>query len=308
MKRLLVILPLLFSLCSHSQSVFGYWYGYANVKTKNSASNYLVEIVLQPEKNYVKGILNYYFKNTYRSVSVKGNFNAATRQLSLYNIPITYYGSFSNFEVDCNMNMQATLRVSKGGSFLAGSFIGLPDYRNTCTDIGFNLKMNADISKKDSVLKAISEYKEQVQVWKPSVDDTLVTATITPRKVINYVTEKQYTERENVVVNEIEVESDSLKVSLYDNGEIDGDMISIFYNRQLILNNQKLTHKSIKIDLVLDSVKAVNEISMFAENLGLIPPNTALMIIEDGKNKYELRLSSSLEKNGSIKIKRKKVQ
>ncbi len=305
MKRLLIILILLVSLHSHSQSVFGYWYGYANVKTKNSASNYLVEIVLQPEKNYVKGILNYYFKNTYRSVPVKGNFNAATRQLSLYNIPITYYGSFSNFEVDCNMNMQATLRVSKGGSFLAGSFVGLPDYRNTCTDISFNLKLNADISKKDSVLKAISEYKEQVQVWKPSYDDTLVGASVIQRKVTNYVTERQYTERENVVVNEIEVESDSLKVSLYDNGEIDGDMISIFYNRVLILNNQKLTHKSIKLDLVLDSLKAVNEISMFAENLGLIPPNTALMIIEDGKNKYEVRLSSSLEKNGSIKIKRK---
>jgi hypothetical protein len=306
MKRLLIILTLLISLHSHSQSVFGYWYGYANVKTNSSASNYLVEIVLQPEKDYVKGILNYYFKNTYRSVQVKGNYNAATRQLSLYNIPVTYYGSFSNLEVDCIMNMQATLRVSKGGSFLLGSFIGMPQYKNTCADIAFKLKMNADISKKDSVLKAISEYKEQVQVWKPSYDDTLVSANVIQRKVINYVTEKQYTERENLVVNEIEVESDSLKVSLYDNGEIDGDMISIFYNRQLILNNQKLTHKSIKMNLVLDSLQAVNEISMFAENLGLIPPNTALLIIDDGKNKFELRLSSNLEKNATIRLKRKK--
>jgi hypothetical protein len=109
-----------------------------------------------------------------------------------------------------------------------------------------------------------------------------------------------------VVVTEIEVESDSLQVSIYDNGEIDGDMISIFYNRQLILNNQKLTHKSIKIDLVLDSLKAANEITMFAENLGLIAPNTALLVIDDGKNKFELRISSSLEKNATIKIRRKK--
>ena len=308
MKRLLVLLTLLLSLHSHSQSVFGYWYGYANVKTKNSASNYLVEMVLQPEKGYVKGILNYYFKNTYRSIQVKGNFNVATRQLNLYNIPITYYGSISTFEVDCNMNMLANLRVAKGGSFLTGSFIGLPEYRNTCADISFNLKMNADISKKDSVLKAISEYKEEVQVWKPSYDDTLVTANITPRKVINYVTEKQYTERENLIVNEIEVESDSLQVSIYDNGEIDGDMISLFYNRQLILNNQKLTHKSIKINLTLDSLLASNEISMFAENLGLIAPNTALMIVDDGKNKFELRVSSNLQKNATIRIKRKKVK
>ena len=306
MRKVLASLVLLISLHSHSQSVFGYWYGNANVKTKNSANNYLVEMVLQPEKGYVKGILNYYFKNTYRSVQVKGNFNAATRQLSLYDIPIVYHGSISTFDVDCSMNMLATLRVSKEGSSLIGAFNSLPEYRNTCGSISVNLIMNADISKKDSVLKAISEYKENFQVWKPSATDTLVAVTVVPRKVINYVTEKEYTERENVIVNEIEISSDSFRVEIYDNGEIDGDIISLFYNKQLILSNQKLTHKSIKIDLQIDSSQNMNEISMFAENLGLISPNTALMIITDGKNRYELRVSSNLEKNASIRIKRKK--
>ncbi len=308
MKKGLLIIALLLSLYSQSQSVFGYWYGYANVKTNSSANNYLVELVLQPEKNYVSGILNYYFKNTYRSIKVKGDFNKTTRQLSLYDIPIVYFGSIANFEVDCIMNMQATLRVAQAGSNLVGAFIGLPDYKYTCADIRLNLTHNADISKKDSVLKAISEYKENVQVWTPSYDDTLVSVSVTPKKVVNYVTEKQYTERENIVISEIEVDSDSLQIDVYDNGEIDGDMISLFYNKQLILSNQKLTHKSIKIKIELDSAKASNEISMFAENLGLIPPNTALMIINDGKKKHEIRLTSSLEKNATIRIKRRKSQ
>ncbi len=305
MKKTLLLLLLFGSVSLSAQSVFGYWYGNANVKTKNSANNYLVEMVLQPEKGYVKGILNYYFKNTYRSMQVKGNYNAATRQLSLYDVPVVYYGSLSNLEVDCIMNMQATLRVAQAGSTLSGSFISLPDYKYVCTDISFNLTLNADISKKDSVLKAISEYKENYQVWKPTATDTLVQATVIPRKVINYVIEKQYTERENVVINEIEVESDSLLVSVYDNGEVDGDIISLFYNKNLIVFNQKLTHKSLKINLRLDSLQAFNEISMFAENLGLIPPNTALMVISDGKNRFELRVSSNLEKNATIRIKRK---
>jgi len=306
MKKLLALISLLVSLHSHPQTVFGYWYGNANVKTNNSANNYLVEMVLLPEKNYVKGILNYYFKNTYRSLQVQGNYNAATRQLSLYNIPVVYHGSLVNFEVDCIMNLQGTLRVAQAGSSLVGAFVGLPDYKYTCPDIGFSLTLNADISKKDSVLKAFSEYKENYQVWKPTYGDSFVAVNIIPRKVINYVIEKEYTERENVIVNEIEVESDSLQVALYDNGEIDGDIISLFYNQKLILFNQKLTHKSIKIKLQLDSAQAVNEISMFAENLGLIPPNTALMVINDGKNKYEISLSSSLNKNATIRIKRKK--
>lgn len=308
MKRFLVI-AILFSWSlsnGHAQSVFGYWYGNANVKTNSSANNYLVELVLQPEKNYVKGILNYYFKNTYRSIQVKGDYNPNSRLLSLYNVPVVYHGSISNFEVDCIMTLQAKLRVAQVGSNLVGSFLSQPDYRYTCPEIKLNLTHNADASKTDSVLKAISEYKETYQVWTPTATDTATEVTVIPRKVINYVTEREFTTRENVVVNEIEVESDSIRVDVYDNGEIDGDIISLFYNKMLILYNQKLTHRSVKIDLRVDSTQAYNEISMFAENLGLIPPNTALMVIHDGKTKYEIRLSSSLEKNATIRIKRKR--
>ena len=127
-------------------------------------------------------------------------------------------------------------------------------------------------------------------------------------KVINYVTEKEFTRRKSVITHEVEVESDSIRVEVYDNGEIDGEIISVFYNQQLILNSQKLTHRSIRINLVLDPAKSSNEISMFAENLGLIPPNTALMVITDGKNKFEVPVSSSLERNATISIKRKKEE
>ncbi len=306
MKKYLLIFLLLAAFTSQSQSVFGYWYGYANVKFKASSNNYLVELILQPEKGYVKGILNYYFKNTYRSIEVKGNYVAATRQLRLYDIPITYHGSVTNFEVDCSMNMISTLRVSKTGSNLIGSFVSLPQYKYTCAEIGFNLKMNADISKQDSVLTALREYKETYQLWKPSATDTTIAVNVIPRKVINYVTEDEFTKRENVVTKEIEIESDDLKIDVYDNGEIDGDRISLFYNGQIILSDQKLTHKSIHIDLPVDSTKEYNEITLFAENLGLIPPNTALMVIYDGKTRHEVRLSSSLEKNATIRIKKKR--
>ena len=307
MKRLLFLTILFLSLNARSQSVFGYWYGSANVKSNSSANNYLVELVLQPEKGQVKGMLNYYFKNTYRSLQVKGTYNANTRELILKDVPVVYHGSFDNFEVDCIMDFLASLRVAQAGSTLKGTFRAQPDHKYTCADINFNLKLNADLSKKDSVLKAIAEFKETYQVWKPQLEDTLVAKTITkPVEIENPVTDKKYTERENVVTNEIEVESDSLQISIYDNGEIDGDIISLFYNQALILQKQKLTHKSIRINLTLNKNLDANELSMFAENLGLIPPNTALIIISDGINRFELRLSSSMEKNGTIKIKRKK--
>lgn len=62
------------------------------------------------------------------------------------------------------MNFQATLRVAQAGSDLVGAFISLPEYKNMCPTINTTLHFNTDISKKDSVLKAISEYKEEYQV------------------------------------------------------------------------------------------------------------------------------------------------
>jgi hypothetical protein len=306
MKKIILLFSLFFALHSHAQSVFGYWYGFANVKTTGSANNYMVEMILQPEKGFVKGVLNYYFKNTYRSLQVKGNYNAKTRELNLYNIPITYHGSLSTMEIDCNMNLRASLRVAKTASTLAGAFVSLPEYRYTCVDVNFTLTLDSDISKTDSVLKAIRQYKEAYQVWTPSVGDTLTAVNILQRKVVNYVVENHFKERENVVVNELEVHSDSLKVDFYDNGEIDGDSISVFFNKQLLAFSQKLSTRSIHFDLVLDSTKQFNELSMFADNLGSIPPNTALMIVTDGDKKHEIRLSSSLEKNATIRLVRKK--
>jgi hypothetical protein len=261
-----------------------------------------------PEKTHVKGLLNYYFKNTYRSLEVVGNYNAASRKLILNNIPVTYHGSISSMEVDCPMNFQAILRVSKNESSLTGAFSAPSDYKRMCPDIRFFLTLNADISKKDSILKEISNFKETYQVWTPGIEDTLVAIEVKkPEKaIINPITERDFAERKKEVQNEIEVSSDSLTISLYDNGEVDGDMISLFYNNKLILDNKKLTHKSLKLSIQIDKDLESNELSMFAENLGLIPPNTALLIIDDGKKQHQLRVSSNLEKSATIKIKRKK--
>lgn len=306
MKKILLLAALFVTIHSSAQSVFGYWYGYGNVSNNPSTNNYLVEMILQPENGSVKGILNYYFRNSFRSLEVKGQYNAVDRKLFLYNIPISYHGSTDAFQADCIMTLRATLRVAQAGSALTGAFEGQPDYRYTCPDITVNMTLNADASKQDSVLKAIREYKETYQVWQPSGYDTLVAVNIIQRPVVNYVVEDLFKKRENVIENEIEVESDSIQVDFYDNGEVDGDSISVFFNNQLLAFSRRLSTKAVHFNLKLDTLKQVNELSMFADNLGSIPPNTALMIVSDGKKQYTIRLTSNLERNATVRIKRKK--
>ena len=305
MKKPVVLIILFLSLKVFSQSPTGYWYGSANVKLRNSYSNYLVELILEQDKNNVKGVLNYFFKNTYRSIPVRGTYNSNTRLVYISNIPVSYYGSYYNRDVDCAMNFAATLRVSQLTSVLKGSFMSKPEYKYTCPEILFTLKLNTDSLRQDSVMNAIKIFKETFQVWRPSESDTVAAVKIQPRNVVNYVVAGQYKEREKIVADELSVDSDTLKVDFYDNGEIDGDSISVFYNDKLIAFNRILSTRSVHFDIVLDSTKEINELTMFADNLGSIAPNTALMVVNDSKKRYEVRLSSSLEKNATVRIKRK---
>src|SRR5687767_5209308 len=103
MKQSFLAVLLLFSLQSFSQatSVSGYWYGKASIKASNFTNNYLIELILRQEKTQVNGIINYYFKQTFRSMKVKGNYDSRTRELVLFNIPLTFHGSQITKEIDC---------------------------------------------------------------------------------------------------------------------------------------------------------------------------------------------------------------
>jgi hypothetical protein len=307
MKKILFLTAIILTLNVSAQNVVGYWYGTANVAGKSSTNNYMIELIVKQNQSSVQAIMNLYFKNTFRSVKLNGNYNNIKRELSLIDIPIPYFASTDRVQVDCKMDFFASHRVAKAGSNLTGRFVGKGDYQYTCPDIVFDLKLNTDAGNQDSVLLALKNFKETYQLWTPSATDTLVQATVIQRKIENPVINKEYSEREKIVQKEIEVASDSVQVDFYDNGDIDGDSISVFFNDQLLGANLLLSTKSIHMNIKLDTTKEYNQLAMFANNLGSIPPNTALMLIYDGKTRYEVRLSSSLDKSGAVRIKRKKI-
>ena len=108
--------------------------------------------------------------------------------------------------------------------------------------------------------------------------------------------------RKSTILKTIEIENKIISIDIYDNGEVDGDSISLFYNKKLLLSNRKLSENAISLTLNIENENDANELIMYAENLGTIPPNTALMVITDGKKRYEIRITSDLEKSGVIKF------
>lgn len=120
--------------------------------------------------------------------------------------------------------------------------------------------------------------------------------------------DESYKLRSHHIQKTIRVNSEFITLHIYDNGEIDGDSISIFYNGYQILKQQRLTDKPITLQLPISLDKTQNELVMYAENLGSIPPNTALMIISDEKKRYEVRVSCDLQKNAVIHFVRDQVK
>lgn len=100
--------------------------------------------------------------------------------------------------------------------------------------------------------------------------------------------------------------SDSLELSLYDNGEIDGDTVSIYMDGQVILSRQGLKASAIKKTIHITPGHEDFTLVLFAENLGKYPPNTGLLVVHDGEDVYNLRFSSDFQKNAGIVFRRKK--
>ena len=95
---------------------------------------------------------------------------------------------------------------------------------------------------------------------------------------------------------------DSIKVDIYDNGEIDNDTVSVYINNRQVIRRQMISAKPITFYISLSEANHFDKIKLVAENLGNIPPNTALMIITTEKKKYNVFLSSNYEKNAVVEF------
>jgi len=110
--------------------------------------------------------------------------------------------------------------------------------------------------------------------------------------------------RVNELAKTIRTTESTLEIRLYDNGTIDNDTISVYLNNRLVINKQRLTDRPIQFNIDFDKDTEILELTLFADNLGEVPPNTSLMIIKDGSKVHEVRLSSNDSKNAVVRFKR----
>jgi hypothetical protein len=107
--------------------------------------------------------------------------------------------------------------------------------------------------------------------------------------------------REKDLMQQLTIDTPQVRLDLYDNAEIDNDTVTVLLNNKLLLYRKMLTDKPLTI--YLNAFPNTDyELVMYADNLGTIPPNTALLVVTAGDKKYEVHLTSSEQKSATVRF------
>lgn len=313
-------------LPAEAQQVNGHWYGVGIVQYPRQSNSYLSELVLRQQGTRVWGDFIYYFKDSILQVPVRGRYNPSLRSVQLQPFPVVYFQSMSasrGFFI--RMEGYFKLIASKTESSLQGMLFSIPAYRYMVPDINFKLVKSNDtlplVKEPDTVpkpVKKVTVYKNvPVQpVTKPVIPAPAVPVTATqtvPFSITEFpvvttqlnTTLNLFKDRNKDLINVLEVDNDVLRLEMFDNGQIDGDSVSLFLNNRLLLDKSMLDITGLKLTIRVDTSLPYDELAMFAHNLGNFPPNSALLVLYDGKKRYEIFLNSTLNSTATIRIRKR---
>ena len=227
----------------------------------------------------------------YTSVSVKDKTDCGSGKIYLEKSPITDF-----YKEDFLVKRENELRNKNKSTAkkTADKKINPSNTTLATTKPGKIIKPGAE----DNV---VAKPKEQPQTVEEPKKEEPATA-ITPPKAKVLPKPEVMKTRDNQLLKTIVTSERDFKIELYDNGEVDGDRISVYHNNELIVSNKMLTDKPITFTIHSDENNTVHDFVMVAENMGTIPPNTSLMIITAGSQRYELFVTSTDLKNAVVRV------
>ena len=267
MKLSFIFTAFLFSFATaNAQDINGIWKGRLVMEPGGCFPVYNMELQIQVSGTKVKGV-SYHFSDTtnYVRESFEGTYSKDSNTISIAELGVTTF----HIPADCVPCIKKySLSFHKGGNEeqLRGSWSGKTmDNKMNCPPGTIVL---------NRVVK--SEFKPNLP--------------------------KSLTEKEAELVREIKVDTGTIRIDFYDNGVIDGDTISVYVNNMPVVSNRMLTAKPITVYVKIDLKRTLQEVVMVGENLGTIPPNTALMIINANEKRYQLYLTSNEKKNAMVRF------
>ena len=275
------LLLLSFSLLSHwalTQNLNGIWTGKLIQAPGGCYTEYNIELQMNfsASANTMSGkVYDYYDISKYVKLDFNGRYNANTKRMVIIENNLLE-SKIPEGCIPCIKTYDLNWSIVNGEEQIIGECKGRPFGSNdVCPAYKLVLKRAAKSAFTVDVEQS-AEIKEQEKIL-------------------------HLQPREKELVKTLALDTGTIRLDFYDNAEIDGDTITVLLNNKLLLYRKMLTDKPLTV-FVNAFPGTEYELVMYADNLGTIPPNTALMMVTAGDKKYEVRLSSSLQKSASIKF------
>ena len=246
--------------------------------------------------------------NNYPIPPAKGVHQLDVLTLDVKNGVMTLSGPFSTNRTKQYSSLTGDINVQRKADFRQSALVPHLEELGLAENLSFvkeeKLKIvtdkpivNAKSAEKEKVVKA-TEKKIEKEVVKKEPEKNKGTKSI----------QQPAADLDNRIIETIQsvyYKSDSLVLTLYDNGEVDGDTVSVLMNGVVIMPMVGLSTNAVRKTISTKNISDSIQIVMYAETLGSLPPNTGLLIVYDGTERYEIRFSGDLKKNAAIVFRRK---
>lgn len=283
--RFSLIIALIFCFITPvaSQSLTGIWRGTRTQNAGGCFPQYIQELhitYMNAKDNSFMGNAYSGDKERFTKVLFTGRFNPATKRMVIIESAVLQYNVPENC-IPCIKTYDLTLSRNGLDESMLGEWKG--------HEMG-----NANLCQPGK----ITLQRSQTAVFPVDVfqNDTLA----------NLQKNMKLQNRDRELVKTIAVDTNKIRIELYDNAEIDDDTVTVFLNNTLLLYKKRLTDRPLVLDIEVFPNQDY-ELMMYADNLGRIPPNTSLMIITAGKKRYEIRISASEQKSAVVRFKYEKL-
>jgi len=274
--RFTFLFLLLFPVFLFAEDLNGIWKGTLTQGPGGCYPKYSLEIQINFSNNNITGkVYDYYDTSKFVKLSFTGKYNPQTHRLVLIENKVLQ--SQIPFDcVPCIKTYDLTYSKKNNDEILEGDWKGhVAEKQIVCPPGKIVLKK----SPYSDFPVDIDQSDELATIQK---DIHLEPRTIDLKKTIT-------------------VDSPKISLRFYDDAEVDGDTITVLVNNKLLLYRQRLTEKP--IDISFNAFPGTEyELVMYADNLGTIPPNTALMVVTAGDQKLDVYLSSSEQKSAAVKF------
>lgn len=198
-----------------------------------------------------------------------------------------------------------TLSLKKTNNILQGSFTSsnkdILDCGSGTVYLSLEREKNKPSVKILDTPKLTTPVTENRQIATPlpNAEENVKPVAIQQNTKINK--QRKIEQRDIELLNTFRFKEDSVMIKVYDNGVVDGDVISLIVNGQVVFDKIKLTATPLSYVLKASSGTQY-QVEFYAETLGEIPPNTGLISISSATKTSEVLFSSDLKKSAAIKV------